>query len=444
MTDSHAAGQPARQRDGVAVTGMGVVSPHGVGVPAFWTGVIEGRSAAAPITTFDASAHGVRFACQAPHDLGDLLPRRLLRQTDRFAQMGLIAAEEALVDAGLVRTADPTARRLDVADVDPDRVAVVMASGAGGISEVTEQHQRLLDGGPDRVRPYLSIAMPINMAAGQVAIRHGLRGPAGGVVSACASAADALGNGLDLIRAGRADVVIAGGAEAALTPLMMAGFHAAGAMSTRNEDPAGASRPFDRDRDGFVAGEGSAVLVLESLAHARARGARVHAHLAGYGATNDAYDPTRPPPGGEGAVRAMRVAIADAGLVESDIDHVNAHGTSTPLNDVAESIALNAVFSAVPPVTSIKSSIGHLLGAAGAVEAVAVVQSLTEQVLPPTINLREQDPECRVDVVTAPRRQAVGAVVSNSFGFGGHNAVLVFTQPSTDDPCQMNPCQMNP
>lgn len=408
----------------VAITGIGAVSPHGLGAETLWHGLMEGRPAAAPIRAFDPDGFKVGFACEVTESLTDPLPRKLVRQTDRFARMALIAAAEALGQACLVGPdGDPR-----LFGADPDRTGTVVASGVGGLVEITAQHQRLVTGGPGRVRPYFSVAMPVNMAAGQIAIRHGLNGPASAVVSACASAADAIGAGLDLIRSGRADVVVTGGAEAAITPLAMAGFAAAGAMSERNDDPAAASRPFDIDRDGFVAGEGAGILILERPAHADARGASIVAHLAGYGATNDAYDPTRPAPGGGGAARAVRLAIGDAGLHPADIDHVSAHGTSTRLNDPVESAALQAVFGPdVPPVTANKSSIGHLLGAAGAVEAVAAVRSLSTQRVPPTINLERQDPACDIEVVTRATPAAMRSVLSNSFGFGGHNAALVFT-----------------
>ncbi|WP_108668193.1 beta-ketoacyl-[acyl-carrier-protein] synthase family protein [Euzebya rosea] len=417
----------------VAITGLGAVSPHGVGVAALWDGLLVGRSCAAPITRYDASAHRVRFACEVPGDLSDRLPRRLLRQTDPFARYALVAAEEALADAGLLAP-DAGAVRLPVEGIDADRVAVVIASGAGGMDELTSQHQRLIDGGPGRVRPYLSIAMPLNMAAGQVAMRHGLRGPASAVVSACASAADAIGSGLDLLRAGRADVAVVGGAEAAVNSLTMAGFDAAGAMSRRNDDPTTASRPFDVDRDGFVAGEGAAILVLETAEHAAARGVTPLAWLAGYGASNDALDPSSPAPDGEGAVRAMRIALADAGLEPGDIDHVNAHATSTPVGDLAEATAMATVFGEHRPVvTAPKSSFGHLMGAAGAIEAVATVQALRHGIVPATLNTLRQDPACMVDLVLGhPREGRLRAAMSSSFGFGGHNAVLVVTRAGHD------------
>jgi 3-oxoacyl-[acyl-carrier-protein] synthase II len=416
----------------VVITGVGAVSPHGIGADALWRGLLAGRSAAGTITAFDPAGFGVRFACEVREDVDALLPRRLVRQTDRFARLALLAAEEALAQAGLlapaVRDVPPPLHR-PLVGVDPDRVGAVVASGVGGIGEVLEQHRRLLEHGPDRVRPYLSVAMGLNMAGGQIALRHGLRGPVSAVASACASGADAIGHALDALAAGRADVILAGGAEAAITPLTIAGFDAAGAMSRRNDDPAAASRPFDVDRDGFVAGEGAGLLVLERAAHAAARGAAPLARLAGYGASDDAHDPTQPSPGGEGAVRALRAALADADLSPDDVDHVNAHGTATPLGDAAESAALRTTFGDRGlPVTATKSSIGHLLGAAGAVEAVTVVRTLQDQRIHPTRNLDRQDPGCPVDVVVEATDARLEAAVSASFGFGGHNAVLVLTR----------------
>jgi 3-oxoacyl-[acyl-carrier-protein] synthase II len=307
----------------------------------------------------------------------------------------------------------------------------MIASGIGGMTEMTDQYERLLTGGPGKVRPYLAIALPLNMGGGQVAIRHGLQGPSFSVVSACASGSDALGAALDMIRAGRADVVLAGGAEAAVNPLTIAGFGAAGALSRRNGEPQRASRPFDADRDGFICGEGAGVLVLERASHAEARGATVLAELAGYGLTNDAFHPTQPSTEGTGASRALTLALADAGIEPGEVDHVNAHGTSTPPNDLAESRALRRVFGAHTDeiaVTSTKSAIGHLLGAAGGVEAVATVMAMTEGVIPATLNLERQDPEIDLDIVAGePRKAGIGVAISESFGFGGHNAVLVFT-----------------
>jgi len=412
------------------VTGLGAVTPYGIGVDSLWNGLLAGRSTARRITRFDPSDHAVQIACEVPgFEPTEYLPRRLARQLDPFAQYALVAAAEALGQAGLLAEADGMHWPAND-QVDSRRVGVVIASGIGAIQEATDQHERLRTGGPGRVRPYLAIALPLNMAGGQVAIRHGLRGPNYSVVSACASATDAIGSALDLIRAGRADVVVAGGAEAAVNPLTIAGFAAAGALSRRNAEPARASRPFDIDRDGFVTGEGAGVVVLERPAHAAARGATVLAEVSGYGISNDAYHPTQPAPDGDGAIVALRLALDDAGLGTSDIDHINAHGTSTRLNDAAEAVAVRTVFGNQTdrlPVTSTKSAIGHLLGAAGGVEAVATVMALADGVVPATLNLERRDPVCDLDVVVGePRKQALRTALSSSFGFGGHNAVLAF------------------
>lgn len=429
MKDVQDAGQP------VAVTGLGAVTPYGVGVEALWSGLQAGRPTARRITRFDPTDFAVRFACEVPDfDPVAHLPRKLVRQLDPFSQFALVAAAEALGHAGLLESAgDLAAATHAPVRADGDRVGCLIASGMGGLWEMTDQYERLLRSGPDRVRPYASIALPLNMAAGQVATRHGLRGPAHAVVSACASAGDGIGAALDLIRAGRADVVVAGGAEAAVNPLPIAGFASAGALSRRNDDPGRASRPFDEDRDGFVASEGAGVVILERVEHARARGATVLAELAGYGASNDAHHPTQPPEGGVGAAKAIRGALVDAGLDPGVVGHINAHGTSTPTNDLAEAQAIRAVFGDATdaiPVTSTKSAVGHLMGAAGGVEAVATVMTLLEGVVPPSLNLERQDPGCRLDVVNGePRKVTVDAALSNSFGFGGHNAVLAFTNP---------------
>lgn len=417
----------------VVVTGLGAVTPYGVGAPALWDGLLAGRQTARRITRFDPDRHAVRFACEVPgFDAAARLPRRLVQQTDPFTRFALVAGAEALVQAGLVGVNDERGLRMPVTGVDPERIATVVASGSGGLSELATQHDRLSGGGPARVRPYLPVAVPVNMAGAQLALRHGLRGPSFAVVSACASGTDALGIAGDLIRSGRADVAVAGGAEAAITPLQIAGFAAAGALSRRNDDPTRASRPFDSDRDGFVCGEGAGVLVLERADHAAARGARPLAILAGYGATNDAYHAAAPRRDGQGAARALRLALADAGCALGDVDHVNAHGTSTPANDAAEAAALRAVFGGFAdhlPVTSTKSAIGHLLGAAGAVEAVATVAAMRAGTVPASQNLDDRDPACDLDVVHgSPRVTAIEVALSSSFGFGGHNAVIVLAR----------------
>lgn len=425
-----------RTHDRVVVTGLGAVTPFGVGVGTFFDGLLSGRGTGRRITRFDPSEYSVQIACEVPDfDPYAYLPRKLVRQVDPFAQFALVAAREALAHAGLIAAQDdPSAPHLPLVDgVDAQRVGAVVASGIGGLQEMTEQHAKLLAGGPSKVRPYLAIALPLNMGGGQVCIRHGLNGPSFSAVSACASGGDAIGTALDMIRAGRADVILAGGAEAAVNPITIAGFGAAGALSRRNDDPAGASRPFAASRDGFVNGEGAGVIVMERESHAVARGATVLGEVAGYGATNDAYDSTKPRPDGTGAARAIRLALADAGADPDEVDHVNAHGTSTPLNDAAESRAVREVLGDRTdgvPVTSTKSSIGHLLGAAGGVEAVATFMAMQEGVVPASINLVDRDPVCDLDVVTGePRKVVVRTALSNSFGFGGHNAVLVLRAP---------------
>lgn len=421
--------RPRPDRD-VAVTGLGAVTPYGVGVDALWDGWCAGRQTADRVRSFDVTGYPCQIACELDgFDPQEHLPRKLVRQLDPFAQFGLIAAHEALAQAGLVVEGDGVRVPL-IDDVDPTRVGVLCASGIGGINEMTDQYARQLAEGPGKVRPFMAIALPLNMAGGQIAIRHGLQAQSWSVVSACASGTDGIGAALDLLRAGRADVVVAGGAEAAVNPLSLAGFGAAGAMSRRNDDPASASRPFDVGRDGFVAGEGAGMLVLETLDHARARGAEPLALLSGYGASNDAHHPTAPHPEGSGASRALELCLADAELPREQVGHVNAHGTSTPTNDPSEAAALRRVFGDQADhlaLSSTKSAIGHLLGAAGGVEAVATVRALTDGLVPPTLNLDEQDPDCPVDVVTgAPRRVAASAALSESFGFGGHNGVLAF------------------
>jgi len=426
--------------EAVVVTGMGAVTPFGIGVDRLLAGLFAGSPAIGKVSRFDAADHPVRIAGEVPDfDAAAVLPRKLISQLDPFARYGMIAAAEALAQAGLLATngtgdaALATALRLPLAEgIDSERVATLIASSAGGIQEMITQHTRLRDGGPRRVRPFFAVAMPANMATGQVAIRHGLRGPSFAVISACASATDSLGIGLDLIRSGRADVVVAGGAEATINPLTMAAFAAAGALSIGNDDPGAASRPFDRARDGFVMAEGAGVLVLERAAHAAARRATPLVELAGYGMSNDAHHPSGPHPDAEGATRAVRLALRDARIAPEDVDHINAHGTSTPAGDRAEALAIHAAFGAHTDrlaVTSTKSAVGHLLGAAGAVESIATVAALHAGQVPVTLNLDDPDPECDLDVVRGvPRPLRARVACKNSFGFGGHNAVLIYRE----------------
>jgi 3-oxoacyl-[acyl-carrier-protein] synthase II len=404
----------------VVVTGLGVVSPLGNDTERFWEALIAGRSGAGPITRFDASAYDVRFACEVKDfTVEGVLERKEAKRMDRFVQYAMVAADQAVRHAGL-----------DGDGVDKERIGVLIGSGIGGMETFEDQHRVLLEKGPGRVSPFFIPMMIIDLAAGQVSIRHGFKGPNFATVSACASGAHAIGEALRLIRAGDADVIVTGGSESTVTPMAVAGFSNARALSTRNDDPARASRPFDQDRDGFVIGEGAAILVLESEDHARRRGARPLCELAGYGASADAYHITAPCVDGEGAARAMARALEDARMNAQDVTYVNSHGTSTPAGDPAEVAAVKRVFQDHARrlmMVSTKSMTGHLLGAAGGIEAVATVLTLVRGVVPPTINLDTPDPQCDLDFVpNQARAQSVRAAISNSFGFGGHNVTLAF------------------
>lgn len=403
----------------VVVTGIGPVTPVGVGIDAFWSSLVAGRSGVGKLEGFDASAYASRIAGQVHgFSAGDYLEPAQTRRMARFAQLAVAAARLALRDAAL---------DLDVAD--RTRAGCVIGTGIGGIGTFEDQASVLAERGPSRVSPHLVSLMIPNMAAGQVAMRLGITGPNECTVTACAASGHAIARAVDLIRAGRADLVFAGGAESAITPLTMAGFCATRALSTRNDDPAGASRPFDSGRDGFVIGEGATVLVLEDERHALERGARIYAQIAGYGLSADAYHETAPHPDGLSGAQAMRAALEDAGLRPDSVDYINAHGTSTSLGDVAETLAIRRVFGVHADrlaVSSTKSMTGHLLGAAGATEAAATVLTITRGVIPPTINLTDPDPACDLDYVPNVARTArVRVAVSNSFGFGGHNASVV-------------------
>jgi 3-oxoacyl-[acyl-carrier-protein] synthase II len=402
----------------VLITGLGVVTPIGIGVDTFWEALVAGRSGAGPITRFDASEYPVRIAAEVDDFVPtDWIDGREVARTDRFCQMGVAAASLAWEHAGLEGT------------VDPERVGVIVGSGIGGLATIEEQHAALLKGGPRRVSPFMVPRLMPNAVAAAIAMRFGLKGANFSVASACASGAHAIGEALQVLRQGRADVVLAGGTEAAISPLSVAAFARMGALSGRNDDPEAASRPFDRDRDGFVFGEGAGVIVLELADHAAARRARPIARLTGYGATADAFHVTQPDPEGDGAVRAMQLALADAGVTPQDVDYVNAHGTSTPYNDRIETYALKRALGNEAkriPITSTKSQTGHLLGAAGAVEAAVTALILERHLIPRTINLENGDPECDLDYVTEGSREETPQVaLSNSFGFGGQNACLV-------------------
>ena len=402
----------------VFVTGTGVISPLGNDTEAFWSNLIAGKSGAGPITRFDVSAYGTRFACEVKDfTSAGVLDRKEAKRMDRFVQYAVVATHEALRTSGL-----------DLKSTDLTRVGVIIGSGIGGMETFEEQHSNLVHKGPGRVSPFFIPMMIVDMAAGQVSIQFGLKGPNFSTVSACASGAHAIGEALRLLRAGDADVILAGGSEATITPMALAGFGNARALSTRNDEPQRASRPFDAERDGFVIGEGAAMLVLETEAHARGRGATPLGELCGYGATGDAYHMTAPCVDGEGAARAMRRALDDARLPTDSVQYVNAHGTSTPAGDPAEVSAIKTVFGEHARqlmVSSTKSMTGHLLGAAGGIEAVSTVLSLARGIVPPTINLEKPDPTCDLDFVPAQARtHRVTAALSNSFGFGGHNVTL--------------------
>ena len=400
----------------VAVTGLGLVTPAGIGLEDSWAGVLSGESAAAT----DPNLQGVPvdMSCRVPgFDAAALLGRKHARRLDRFVQLALVAAREALDDAGL-----------DPQTWDGARVGVVIGCGMGGAATWEEQHRRMLEHGPSKVSAMLIPMLVPNMVAGQVAMEFSAHGPNLVTATACASGATAIGVARDLLRSRACDVVLTGGTEAGLTPLSIAGFAQMGALSTRTHDPKAASRPFDVARDGFVAAEAAGMVVLERTDDAAARGARVRARLAGYGASADAHHITAPDPEGHGAELALRAALADAGVATAEVDHVNAHGTSTPLNDVSEARLIRRVLGEDLTVTSTKGVTGHSLGAAGAIEAAFSVLTVQRGKVPPTANLDSQDPEVGLDVVAkSPREQRVDVVVSNSFGFGGQNAVLVIT-----------------
>jgi 3-oxoacyl-[acyl-carrier-protein] synthase II len=402
----------------VVVTGLGVISPVGTGWEEFWQSLLAGRSGVRPISRFDPDGLATRIAAEVPEfDPTQYMSRKDARRMDRHCQFAVAAAGLALADSGLQVTPE-----------NAHRIGACIGTGIGGIITFEEQHRTLMERGPDKISPFFIPMLIPNMASGLVSIHYGLKGPSFGVVSACATGANSIAGAMDLIRSGRADVVLAGGTEAGITPLGVGGFCAMRALSTRNDDPQAASRPFDARRDGFVMGEGAGILVLESLAHARARGARIYAELAGYGTSADAYHITNPDPQGRGAVQAMEMALAEAGVDRDEIDYVNAHGTSTPVGDPCETAALKTVFGERAyklAVSSTKSMMGHTLGAAGALETIVCVLAVRHDLVPPTINYEYPDPLCDLDYVPNVARQTqVRCALNNSFGFGGQNAVI--------------------
>jgi 3-oxoacyl-[acyl-carrier-protein] synthase II len=403
----------------IVITGIGVVTPIGVGADAMWRSILEGRSGAGPVTAFDSSSLPVHIACEASEfDPADFIDRRELGRTDRFTHMAMAASAMAIENAGW-----------DSLPYQAERVGCIIGTGIGGISTIEHEHQAMLKGGPRRVSPFMVPKLMPNGAASAVSMKQGLKGPSFAPTSACASGGHSIGEALRILRSGWADAMLAGGTEAALTPLAMAAFARMGALSTRNDEPEKASRPFDANRDGFVFGEGAGVVILETREGAEKRGHEPLAVLAGYGATSDAHHVTQPDPEGRGAAAAMEAAMSDAGIEAGDIDYVNAHGTSTPYNDRVETIAIKRALGNEAKrvaISSTKSQTGHLLGAAGAVEAAICALSIHNDVIPATINLTDSDPDCDLDYVPREiRQEKVDITISNSFGFGGQNACLV-------------------
>ena len=405
----------------VVVTGMGCLSPVGNNVQATWDSLLAGKSGAGEITLFDASKHKTRFAAEVKgFDAAALFGVKEARRMDRFTQFATAATMEALEQSGL---------KID--ESNRDRIGVLIGSGIGGIGTILEQTAVMNERGPDRLSPFLIPMMISDSASGMLAIRVGARGPNMSLATACASGNNAIGEALEMLRRGAADAMIAGASEAALVSLAMAGMNVMGALSTRNDDPLTASRPFDKNRDGFLMGEGAGILIIETLEHAQARGATILCELSGYGTTDDAHHISAPAENGAGAAMSMRLALENANLTMKDIEYINAHGTSTPLNDKSETAAIKTVFGEQAyniPISSTKSMTGHLLGASGAVEAIFSIMAIREGVVPGTINYETPDPECDLDCIPNQKRELKPKhVMSNSFGFGGHNATLVFS-----------------
>lgn len=408
----------------VVVTGLGAISPVGRDVATTWRALLDGKSGAGPITKFDAERFSVRFACEVrDFDPLEYMDRKVAKRADLYTQYAVSAASQAMTDAGFV----------DGVGYDPNDVGVIVGSGIGGLQTFEEQHRSYLEHGPRRISPFFVPMYIADIAAGVVSMQFNARGPNFATVSACSTSAHAIGEAFRTIQYGDAEVMIAGGSEAAVTPMSIGGFASMTALSTRNDSPETASRPFDLGRDGFVLGEGAGIVVLESLDHARARGAHIHAEVVGYGATGDAHHLTGQLPDHEGLQRAMRRALADGGLAPADVDYINAHGTSTPLNDSNETRAIRAVFGDAAnalSVSSTKSATGHMLGAAGGMEFIACVLAMRDGMVPPTINYHTPDPECDLDVTpNQPRKREVRAAITNSSGFGGHNATLALRRP---------------
>lgn len=404
----------------VVITGLGLITPLGLGVEENWSAMLEGRSGIGTITSFDSSPLPVHIAGEVKDfDPADYIEKKEIKKMDRFIHFAIAAAQMAMDDSGL-----------RITGANAERVGVVVGSGIGGLPAIEHYHQALLEKGYKRVTPFFIPMLIINLAAGRVSMRFGAKGPNSAVCTACATGTHAIGDAYRIVQRGEADAMIAGGTEAVIAPLGMVGFAVMKALSRRNDEPEKASRPFDRDRDGFVMGEGSGIVILESLESAIDRGAKIYAEVVGYGMTGDAYHITSPAPGGEGAVRCMTITLKDAGVSPDEVDYINAHGTSTKFNDEVETEAIKTVFGKHAyemVVSSTKSMTGHLLGAAGGVEAAVSALSVFNNIVPPTINLENPDPQCDLDYVTqAYRERTVNYALSNSFGFGGTNACLLF------------------
>ncbi|MGB5632868.1 MAG: beta-ketoacyl-ACP synthase II [Waterburya sp.] len=413
-----------RQNRRVVITGLGAITPIGNNLADYWDGLLQGRNGVSSITLFDASQHACQFAAEVKgFDPHQYLDKKDAKRMDRFAQFGVCASKQAIADANF-----------EINELNADQVGVLIGTGVGGLRVMETQNENLINKGPRKVSPFTIPMMIANMAAGLTAIHTGAKGPNSCTVTACAAGSHAIGDAFRIIQGGYAKAMICGGAEAAVTPLSFAGFCSAKALSTRNDDLLHASRPFDRDRDGFVMGEGSGILLIEELEHALARKAKIYGEIVGYGMTCDAYHMTSPVPGGQGAARAIELALADGNLTPEQVDYINAHGTSTQANDSNETKAIKKALGERAKkivVSSTKSMTGHLLGGSGGIEAVATVMAIANDRVPPTINLANPDPECDLDyIANSSREYQVNAALSNSFGFGGHNVTLAFKKYS--------------
>ncbi len=413
------------ERRRVVVTGIGAITPIGLSASEYWQNLVSGKSGAGPITYFDTSAYDTHFACQVKgYKATDFLDRKAAQRMDPFAQFAMISSDMAIADSGI-----------PLKDLDPDRIGVVFGSGIGGMTSYDTQFTNYMQGGPRRISPFFIPMLIPDIACGQISIKHGLKGPNYATVSACATASHAIGDAFRLIQYGDADAMVCGGSEAPITPMGLGGFNSMKALSTRNDNPEKASRPFDVQRDGFVMGEGSATLILEEMEHALKRGAKIYAEMVGIGFTADAHHITAPPEGGEGAIRSMKRALNDARISTDQVDYINVHGTSTPLGDVSETVAIKKTFgdhAKKVHISSTKSMTGHLLGAAGAVEAIAAIMACKTDTIPPTINYEFPDPACDLDYTpNVAVKTTVHYALSNTFGFGGHNATILVRKFTT-------------